>query len=77
MNLAQVSNRDAPLIKYDFDNDHKQTLCDPTNPVVRLFLYLYQFESILYKTLNASLRVGDETKVKTIGPYGASLYVII
>jgi len=38
---AKVTNRDAPLVKYDFSNAHKNTLWDPTYSVTALILYIY------------------------------------
>ena len=39
---AKVTNRDAPLVKYDHANDtNKNTLQDPTYSVTALILYIY------------------------------------
>ena len=38
---AKVTNRDAPLLEYDYDNHHKNSLYDPTYSVTALILYIY------------------------------------
>ena len=50
---------------------------DPTNPVVALYIYVYQMSSHVFSVLNRAIRYGDANKVKTLGPYGAALYPII
>jgi len=38
---AKVTNRDAPLLIYDFANANKNCLDDPTYSVTALILYIY------------------------------------
>ena len=38
---AKVTNRDAPLLKWDNANADKNTLSDPTYSVTGLILYIY------------------------------------
>ena len=82
LNEPKVQDRDLPLRygkerKYGKLDPIKGGLYDPTFPVVALILYIYQMENFVYSELNRSCRYKDESKVKTLGPYGMALGDII
>ena len=51
----------------------KNILSDPLHPVVQVFLSLYSYEGFVYPVMNEATRVGDESKLKTMGPYAIAL----
>ena len=52
-------------------------LKDPRHPVVHVFINLYSYEGFVYPVMNEATRVGDESKLKTMGPFAMALYGII
>ena len=72
----QVHDRDAAL-EYDIFANKPIGLHDPDSPVVALMVFIYQMENFAYRELNRSSRFKDNTKVQTLGPWGAALYEII
>ena len=66
---AKIEDREAFLTL--------KILGDPTQAVVALILVIYQIECFVYKTLNHASRFKDESKVVTLGAFGAALYEII
>merc|ERR1712224_682129 len=69
LSKAQVSDRNKPLTD--------AILYDPTHPVVDVLINLYSYEGFIYKILNHSSRVGDESKLSSMGPYALALSLII
>ena len=55
----------------------EEILSDPLHPVVQVFLNLYSYEGFVYPVMNEATRVGDETKLVTMGPYAMALSKII
>lgn len=77
---AVVDDRDAPLYSGYNEATRKSEakgLRDPTSSVVQVCLWTYQAESHVFHTLNHANRLKDTTKVKTLGPFGATLFEII
>ena len=45
--------------------------------MVLVLLSLYTYEGFVYPVMNEATRVGDETKLETMGPYAMALSKII
>ena len=71
--LVIVEDRDQPLGKAD-QYSYTGPLLDATSPVVAICLYVYGFESHVYKTLNFACRFKDTEKIKTLGPFATALF---
>jgi hypothetical protein len=64
--LVTDFDKDAPLTGKIFRN--------PDQPITQLMLTIYSLECFLYKSLNAALRFGDESKIDSLGPYAQVMY---
>ena len=72
--MTKVLDMDAPLTT---GWGLKGGLTDPSCPMVKTLLYIYQIECFVYRELNHASRFKDTSKIKTLGPYGRALYSII
>ena len=54
-----------------------EILHDPLHPVVLVLINIYTHEGFVYRILNEASRVGDETKINSMGPYALALSEII
>jgi hypothetical protein len=70
--MTKVLDMDAPLT-----GSIKGGLHDPSCPMVKTLLYIYQIECFVYRELNHASRFKDTSKIKTLGPYGCALFAII
>ena len=63
---AEVPDRSEPLS----NNILKR---NPDHPVVKTLTWVYTSDGFVFKTLNASSRSCDESKIDTMGPYAIAL----
>jgi hypothetical protein len=52
-------------------------LHDPNHFITKLMLEMYSSESYLYKTLNYAIRVGDLSKIDSLGPFAHAMNQIV